>query len=204
MLAKGPKPAEKSGSLLTRGFGVVKNLMRSKESKFDEEVTRNSNLIFAELSRYCGLLCNFMVPFERANELLLNLCLKYGMDKSKMHILLTELMSNQRNIGSMFTKKERNYWSLVKRSERLQRFGHSDLTIVLGLTIKFISDDATLRKIVCLNRDLNEILRAETLKQSLLRADMRDIEMKRRDLWVQWLNIDCVKGEQEYKTLCAN
>ena len=98
---------------------MVRNLMKSKEQKFDEEVGKNSNLIFSELSRYTGLLCNFMVPFERANELLLNLCLKYGMDKSKMHILLTELMSNQRNIGSMFTRKEKNYWSLVKRSERL-------------------------------------------------------------------------------------
>ena len=73
---------------------MVKNFMKSKETKFDEEVSKNANLIFSELSRYTSLLCNFMVPFERANELLLNLCLKYSMDKAKMHILLTELMSN--------------------------------------------------------------------------------------------------------------
>ena len=36
--------------------------------------------------------------------------------------------------------------------------------MILGLVIKFVADDATLRKIVCLNRALNEILRAETLK----------------------------------------
>ena len=94
--------------------------MKSKEAKFDEEMQRHANLVFSELSRYCGLLCNFMVPFEKANELLLSLCLKYGMDKSKMHILLTELMSNQRNLGRMFTRRERTHWSLVKRSERLQ------------------------------------------------------------------------------------
>ena len=151
-------------NLFNKGFAAVQSLMKSKETKFDEEVQRNANLIFAELSRYTGFLCNFMVPFEKANELLLNLCLKYGMDKSKMHILLTELMSNQRNIGSMFTRREKTHWSLVKRSERLQQFGHSNISMILGLVIKFIPDDSTLRKIVCLNRALNEILRAETLK----------------------------------------
>lgn len=56
--------------------------------------------------------------------------------------------------------------------------------MILGLVIKFIPDDASLMKLVCLNRDLNEILRAETLKQSLLRADLKDLSTKRRDLWV--------------------
>ena len=98
----------------------------------------------------------------------------------------------------MFTRREKTHWSLVKRSERLQQFGHSNISMILGLTIKFVADDSTLRKIVCLNRELNEVLRAETLKQSLLRADLKDIELKRRDLWVQWLNIDCLSGEKEY------
>lgn len=39
-------------------------------------------------------LCNFFVPFDRANNLLIYLCNHYQMDQSKMHILLTELMSN--------------------------------------------------------------------------------------------------------------
>jgi hypothetical protein len=94
------------------------------------------------------------------------------MDKSKMQILLTELMSNQKNTSSMFTVKEKNLYSLMKRGERLQKFGHSDTTTIIGLTIKFIDKDIVLRRLISLNRDLNEILRTEVLKQSLLRADI--------------------------------
>lgn len=35
--------------------------------------------------------CNFAVPFDQANELLIYFCNVYQMEKSKMHILLTEL-----------------------------------------------------------------------------------------------------------------
>lgn len=101
-----------------------------------------------------------------------------------MQILLTELMSNQKNTASMFSDKEKSYWSLMKRSERLRKFGHNDITTILGMTIKFIDSDKVLRYLVSLNRDLNEVLRFEVLKQSLLRADLNDIELKRRDLWL--------------------
>jgi hypothetical protein len=120
------------------------------------------------------------------------------MDKSKMQILLTELMSNQKNTASMFSEQEKNYWSLMKRSQRLRKFGHNNITIILGLTIKFIDSDRVLRYIVSLNRDLNEVLRSEVLKQSLLRADMQDIELKRRDLWLQILNVDPVIAQRQY------
>jgi hypothetical protein len=52
----------------------------------------------------------------------------------------------------------------MKRGERFRKFGHSDVVLILGLTIKFIDSDKTLRQIVSLNRDLNEILREEVLK----------------------------------------
>ena len=76
------------------GLGKIKNLMTSKESKFNEEILIHTNLIFNELSRYVQFLCNFGVPFEKANNLLIFLSNFYQMDKNKMHILLTELMSN--------------------------------------------------------------------------------------------------------------
>jgi len=37
---------------------------------------------------------------------------------------------------------------------------------------------------VSLSRDLNEILREEVLKQTLLRADVKNIATKRKDLWL--------------------
>jgi hypothetical protein len=75
------------------------------------------------------------------------------------------------------------YWSLMKRGERLQKFGFSSNATILGLTIKFIDTDKVLRKIVSLNRDLNEILREEVLKQTILRSDLHILELKRSSLW---------------------
>ena len=72
----------------------------------------------------------------------------------------------------------------MKRGERFQKFGFSNVTTILGLTIKFIDSDSGLRTLVSLNRDLNEILREEILKQSLMRADLKDIEKKRGDVWL--------------------
>lgn len=75
------------------------------------------------------------------------------------------------------------YWSLMKRGERLQKFGFSPNATILGLTIKFIDTDKVLRKIVSLNKDLNEILREEVLKQTILRSDLHILELKRSSLW---------------------
>jgi len=156
-------------------------------------------LIFNELSRYVQFLCNFNVPFDKANNLLIFLCDYYSMDKSKMHILLTELMSNQKNMARMFNDKETLYWSLMKRGERFRKFGYSNTATILGLTIKFIDSDKMLSKLVSLNKDLNEIFRDEVLKQTLLRADLRDLEVKRKDIWLQILRIDPVVSVSEYK-----
>jgi hypothetical protein len=93
-----------------------------------------------------------------------------------MHILLTELMSNQKNTAKMFSEREMITWSLLKRGNRLQKFGFSDLSVILGLTIRYIDCDFTLRNIVSLNKDMNEILREEILKQSLLRSNKERVE----------------------------
>jgi hypothetical protein len=42
----------KSKKILGMGLGKIKNLITSKESKFNDEVLFHSNLIFNELSRY--------------------------------------------------------------------------------------------------------------------------------------------------------
>jgi len=59
----------------------------------------------------------------------------------------------------------------MKRGERFKKFGFSDASSILGLTIKFIDSDSTLTSLLCLNKDLNEILKEEVLKQTLLRAN---------------------------------
>jgi len=64
------------------------------------------------------------------------------------------------------------------------KFGFSDLTQILGITIRYIDCDDTLRTLVSLSKDMNEILREEVLKQSLIRADINRVEQKRKDLWL--------------------
>ena len=64
----------------------------------------------------------------------------------------------------MFSEKAMITWSLLKRGNRMHKFGYSDLTLIIGLTIRYIDTDATLRTLVCLNRDMNEVLREEVLK----------------------------------------
>ena len=50
------------------GLDKIKNFMQSKESKFNQELEKHTNLIFNELSRYMMLLCNYSVPFEKAYQ----------------------------------------------------------------------------------------------------------------------------------------
>ena len=191
MKKKGPQTDQhKPKKLFGIGFGKIKTLMQSKEQKFNDEVFKHTNLIFNELSKFMQHLCNFNVPFDKAHNLLIYLCNLYQMDKSKMHILMTELMSNQKNTANMFPEKEQTYWSLMKRGERFTKFGFSNTATILGLTIKFVDSDEMLFNLLLLNKDLNEILKEEVLKQSLLRANQKAIERKRHSIWLQILNVN--------------
>ena len=112
------------------------------------------------------------------------------MEKSKTHILLTELKSNQKNPSKMFTDHEVLVQSLQKRSNRLCKLGFSDMTLIVGCSIKYIDSDITLRNILMVSKDFNDILIREVLKQSLLRTDQHRIQRKRKTLWLKLLKID--------------
>jgi hypothetical protein len=64
----------------------------------------------------------------------------------------------------MFSDIEIRLWSLQKRSIRLSLFGYSDMTLVVGCSIKFIDDDRTLRNLLLCCRDFNEILKEAIYK----------------------------------------
>jgi len=64
----------------------------------------------------------------------------------------------------MFSEREMVTWSLQKRGNRLHKFGFNDTTQILGLTIRYVDSDQVLRNLVCLSKDMNEILREEVLK----------------------------------------
>jgi hypothetical protein len=107
---------------------------------------------------------NFGLPYQEANTLLITVCEHFQLEQSRMHLLLTELISNQKRTRSMFTDKEMLLWSLEKRGRRLKQFGVSDKMLVLGMTIKFIDDDIKLRQLLLLGRDYNETLKKPVYK----------------------------------------
>lgn len=77
--------------------------MQTKDDKMKQELKLNQNLIFNELSRFVNHFINLSLPYELANECLLDCCEQYQLEKNKAHILLTELRSNQKNTSKMFT-----------------------------------------------------------------------------------------------------
>ena len=126
--------------------------------------------MFNELSRFVSHFINFGLPYHQANSLLIKVCECFQLEQSRMHLLLTELISNQKRTRSMFTDKEQTISTLEKRGKRLKQFGVSNTMMVVGCTIPFIEDDATLRALLLLARDYNETLKMPVYKQALLRS----------------------------------
>lgn len=69
-------------------------------------------MIFNELSRFVSFFVVLQVPFEKAHDILLKLCKEHKLPKTKAHLVMTELKSNQRNTAKMFTEMEKKIWSL--------------------------------------------------------------------------------------------
>jgi hypothetical protein len=107
-----------------------------------------------------------------------------------MHLLLTELKSNQKNPISMFTEKEQLIWSLQRRGNRLKAYGYSDAMMICGMSIKFIDKDQTLMNILCACKDFSNCLRQACLKQALLKSSQERLATKRKYLWLKLLDID--------------
>ena len=59
----------------------------------------------------------------------------------------------------MFSEMETRIWLLTTRSNRLCKFGYSDMTLIVGLTIKFIDTDRTLKNLLLVCRDFNDVLK---------------------------------------------
>jgi hypothetical protein len=95
----------------------------------------------------------------------------------------------------MFTPREQLIWSLERRSNRLKAFGLSDHLLILGMTLRFLPDDATLTKLLLLGKDYHETLRKPVYKQALLRASQHNLKTKRMALWYRILDIPDSKDD---------
>eukprot|EP00347_Sterkiella_histriomuscorum_P016146 403354306 len=189
----------KDKNIFKKGFKSLKGMLQTKEAKQMQEIKINQNLIFNELSRFISFFINFGLAYEQANDILISYCESFQLDSGRIHILLTELQSNQKNTASMFTEKEQLIWSLQKRGNRFKNFGFSEQCQILGMTIKFIDSDVTLRNLLMLSRDYYEMLQQEILKQALLRSQQERLKNKRKVLWLKILNIDPQYVQAEFE-----
>ncbi len=64
----------------------------------------------------------------------------------------------------MFSEKDQRLWSQQKRVDRLKRFGMSDNTLIMAMSVKFIDEDSTLGRILRVSKDFNDHLRDVVLK----------------------------------------
>ena len=84
----------KDSNIFKKGFKGLKGLIQTKEEKQQLELKANANLIFNELSRFVAHFINLTLPYEQSHEVLIWTCENFQVDKTKTHILLTELKSN--------------------------------------------------------------------------------------------------------------
>lgn len=156
----------KTFSLKKFAFATSKlqGLIKSKDDQMKEDLKDFSNMVFDEVSQFITFFINYNLPFRLAKNLLQWTSEQYVTDKQMQRQLMTELRSSQRNPERMFTDEENRVWSLQKRSNRFTQFGYTDLTLVLGCSIKFIDADTTLMSICCASRDCYALLRPEVLK----------------------------------------
>ena len=84
------------GNIFKKGLKSLKKLVQTSEEKTAIEMKTHANLIFNELSRFVTHFINLVLPYEQAHEILLWGCEAFQVEKSRQHILLTELKSNQK------------------------------------------------------------------------------------------------------------
>lgn len=87
-------PKKEAKEFFKKSSRFLKGILTTKEEKEKKLIATHTNMIFNELSHFVQHFVNLHLPFAQANELLLQLCESFNLDKEKSHILLTELKSN--------------------------------------------------------------------------------------------------------------
>mmetsp|Transcript_25889 Transcript_25889/g.25700 ORF Transcript_25889/g.25700 Transcript_25889/m.25700 type:complete len:147 (-) Transcript_25889:355-795(-) len=79
---------------------------------------------------------------------------------------------------------------MLKRNERLKKYGHDNNTMVLGLVIPYIGDDTTCINILKACRVFNEVLKDKVYKHCLLHTDKKPLNYSKRcAIWSFFLRI---------------
>lgn len=187
-------PNKKSTTQWIKGFTkyLIGKGPHSEDERFiSDDITKN--IIFNVLSQFIYHFANFGVALEGGKKLILYFCDKYSMDKSRVHTLLTEYEAIQRKGGHILNEKEKLMVPMMKRNERLMKYGYDNMTMVVGLVIPFIGDDSTCVKILQTCKQFNEVFKDEIYKQCLIATERSVIRYsKRHAIWSYFLVKDTV------------
>jgi hypothetical protein len=160
----------------------------SEDSLISDDLTKN--IIFNVLSQFIYHFANFGVSLEGGKKLILYFCEKYSLDKSRIHTVLSEFEAIQRRGGHILTEKEKLMIPMLKRNERLKKFGHDEKTMVMGLVIPFLGDDITATNVLKISRLFNEVFKDEIYKHCLIGTEKGMISYtKRFEIWSHFLGI---------------
>ena len=125
-----------------------------------------------------------------ANKLILYFSEKYTLDKNRVHTLLSEYEAIQRRDGHILNEKEKIMIPILKRNERLIKFGHDNKTMVMGLVIPYLGDDVTWLNILCTSKLFNEVFKDIIYKHWLIWTESGSLKRtKRVEIWSYFLNI---------------
>jgi len=123
------------------------------------------------------------MSFESARELLMHFCKKYELDHARTHLLLSELESIQKNQASRLTPEEFRELVISRREKRQNKFKNENKSLVLSLVVRMIDSDATLGKLLTLNKQINHDLKDDVYKQALLMSQPKRLPVKRVAIW---------------------
>ena len=116
-------PQKKSTTQWIKGW--TKMLIGKGGSSDDTMISDGftKNIIFNILSQFIYHFANFGVSLEGGKKLILYFCEKYALDKSRIHTVLSEYEAIQRRGGHILTEKEKLMIPMLKRNERLKKYG---------------------------------------------------------------------------------
>mmetsp|Transcript_18479 Transcript_18479/g.17591 ORF Transcript_18479/g.17591 Transcript_18479/m.17591 type:complete len:96 (+) Transcript_18479:1970-2257(+) len=86
--------------------------------------------------------------------------------------------------------------SKEKNRKKVERYGNN-MYLVLSMSIKYVNEDASLVKLLCLNKFTNEHCSNRIYKQALLYSQVNRLTTKRIHIWKCILHLNFNKRDYE-------
>lgn len=195
--ARGVGKKEEKGLLDLFWSAGSKFLFGETEEEKDESQSKDTvSAINSEMVNIVTYLSVMEVDVKVGIELVVHFAGKYRLGKDKVYLMLSDYESAQRLPRDEDIKEnETRAVSLKKRERERKKYGNY---LVLGCSVKYLDDCATLRNLLVLSKDVNEKLKRNILKQALLLTSPK----KQHQIW-KLLAFD-QKAYEEYEKIKAD